>query len=182
MMMYKGTVMNDLRLSRPASRILGLLITVSGFMFQPWSLAQGQTVLDSLYVSAASVNVSSGYQLDTLRARLANTTTGISYTSFFLGNPDLGQDVSGTPGTLISGSANDGVWEGTLFIEANTPPGTYPVFVQTFDASFNETLLQSGKTVQITGGDTVPPSLAGTDDVAYKRRRVRQRTNGDRRY
>jgi subtilase family serine protease len=131
-------------------------------MFQPWSLAQGQTVLDSLYVSAASVNVSSGYQLDTLRARLANTTTGISYTSFFLGNPDLGQDVSGTPGTLISGSANDGVWEGTLFIEANTPPGTYPVFVQTFDASFNETLLPSGKTVQITGGDTVPPSLAGT--------------------
>ncbi len=124
-----------------------------------------QAILDSSNISPTTVNVAPNGATVTADLWLKNTPLELFMVFVYLGDPDGETQATGFA-ELVEGTANDGKWRAQMFLYPSTPAGTYPVYVQAFDNAFNMTTINSGKTVQVTGGDSEPPSLAGEATIS----------------
>jgi hypothetical protein len=141
-------------------RTLGVLL-FSFLLFA--SVAWGQTTLDSITVNPTSVNVAGGAQDVTVTMHLRNSAGGLTYVLVYLGDPNS-SSILGL-GSLTAGTATNGTWTAHVSVQPSTPPGTYPVVLQVFDAGFNLEVINTSKSVQVSGGDSQAPTLSGTPVV-----------------
>ncbi len=140
-----------------ASRLLFFLLLLLS------SSAQTQTILDSLTVDTPIIDVSGGGQTPTVTMYLRNPG-GLYFVYVYFGHPDSATMIGF--GSLTAGTATNGTWEAQVSVPQSTPPGSYPVYVFTFDSAFTMETINSGQSVTITGGEAEPPVLASTPVVA----------------
>jgi hypothetical protein len=117
----------------------------------------GQAILDSSNVTPTTVNVSPSGATVTVDLWLRNSPDSLWFVFVYIGHPDSAQATGF--GELIQGTKLNGKWRSQLYLPASTPIGTYPVYAQTYDESFDMATFNTGKTVQVTSEDREAPTL-----------------------
>ena len=131
-------------------------------------------VWKGLTFTPASVNVSSAPQTVTINLSLADDRSGVDMTNgwsaFSLTSPSGKQNIYVYQGSLsqISGTLNDGVWQGQVTIPRYSEPGAWKIgWIDIYDLAHNELYLGSGWstvpainfTVASSPSDVTPPSI-----------------------
>jgi hypothetical protein len=122
-----------------------------------------QVTLDSAMVTPAVVNAADGA---TVIGDFWLRSPGDSILLLFgyIGHPDSSNSIIGF-GTLVQGTKVLGKWEVSFYILPNTASGVYPVYLWGYNSTYDIFTINTGKTVEITGGDTSPPSLSGVPTI-----------------
>jgi hypothetical protein len=94
-----------------------------------------------------------------LNAPLVDDISGVQFAyALFRRN---GDELSNSYGELVSGTPVDGIWRIEAIIFQDAAPGAWEVFIVAGDNAYNESILATGLTLTVTGGDVDPPALAG---------------------
>ena len=141
------------------------LITISFFLIIFSTDLYSQAILDSSSIYPTTVNVAPNGATVTADLWLRNSPSELYFVFVYIGDPD-GEVQSTGFAELIEGTTNNGKWRAQMFLSPSTTTGTYPVYVQTYDLTFNLTTINTGKTVQVTGGDSEAPTLAGEATIS----------------
>ncbi len=117
------------------------------------------TVSGTPTLTPSAVDLSTGPQTVTAQARVLDDVSGVWLVEMSLRR---GQDGIGNLATLVSGSALDGVWEGSIEIPENAATGDWTLWIEVWDNALNTAEINGGVTLAVQGGDTVDPYLTGS--------------------
>ncbi len=127
-------------------------------------IASNPTLGSTISITPATVNTSAAAVDVVVEVQLLDAS-GVSNASFFLSEPNSGASVFGAP-TLVSGTAQNGIWRATVSVPQFSAPGAYALSVIASSTSGGFAFLETTRTLTVTGtGDLDGPVLDGVATI-----------------
>ncbi len=143
---------------------------ISGVIFNVGTADTTPPILNTLSITPTSIDVSRLSATVTVNASVLDDSSGAKFVEAYLSSPSGQQNIAKNL-SLISGTANGGLWSGTLTFPAYSEAGTWKLHVNMQDNANNLRYLSpsdlqaagfsSSIAVVSASPDTTPPTLTG---------------------